>query len=310
MHIEKNVCESVIKFIFGLKDTIKVRRDMEVCGIREHLWLKRDPQRPGKIFKPVAPYVLRPEELQTFMNRLASLKVPTDYCGSLGKHIMDKKLGLMKSHDWHVLMQQLMPLALRGLMGAHVRLSLMRLSRVYRNICAKVWDPIDLPTLREDVAITFSMLEWEFPGAFFDVMSHLTLHIVEELDICGPVHTRWMYPIERAMKVFKGYVRNRSRPEASMAEGYILDETIGFVTEYLQDFRHVRHRIWDADEEEGVYGEVVEGAATKLTLDPVTRDVAHQYVITNVACLAPWVRYTTLNPLNPCWKIVKRKQFG
>jgi hypothetical protein len=86
----------------------------------------------------------------------------------------------------------------------------------------------------------------------------------------------------------------------------ILDETIGFVTEYLQDFRHVRHRIWDADEEEGVYGEVVEGAATKLTLDPVTRDVAHQYVITNVACLASWVRYTTLNPLNPCWKIVKR----
>ncbi len=69
-----------------------------------------------------------------------------------------------------------------------------------------------------------------------------------------------------------------------------------FVTEYLQDFCHVRHRIWDADEEEGVYGEVVEGAATKWTLDPVTRDVAHQYVITNVACLAPWVQYTTLNP--------------
>jgi hypothetical protein len=138
MHIEKNVYESLIKFIFGLKDIVKVRRDMEVCGIREHLWLKQDPQRPGKIFKHVAPYVLRPEELQTFMNRLASLKVPTDYCGSLGKHIMDKKLGLMKSHDWHVLMQQLMPLALRGLMDAHVRLSLMRFSRVYRNICAKV----------------------------------------------------------------------------------------------------------------------------------------------------------------------------
>jgi hypothetical protein len=60
---------------------------------------------------------------------------------------MDKKFGLMKSHDWHVLMQQLMPLALRGLMDAHVHLSLMRLSRVYRNICAKVWDPIGLPTL-------------------------------------------------------------------------------------------------------------------------------------------------------------------
>jgi hypothetical protein len=77
---------------------------MEVYGIQKHLWLKWDLQRPGKIFKPVAPYVVRLEELQTFMNRLTSLKVPIDYCGSLRKHIMDKKLGLMKSHDWHVLM--------------------------------------------------------------------------------------------------------------------------------------------------------------------------------------------------------------
>ncbi len=120
MHIDKNVCESMIKFIFGLKDIVKVQWDMEVCRIREHLWLKQDLQRSGKVFKLVAPYVLRPEELQTFMNRLASLKVPTYYCSSLGKHIMDKKLGLMKNHDWHVLMQLLMPLALWGLMDAHV----------------------------------------------------------------------------------------------------------------------------------------------------------------------------------------------
>ncbi len=33
---------------------------------------------------------------------------------------MDKKLGLMKSHYWHVLMQQLMLLALRGLMDVHI----------------------------------------------------------------------------------------------------------------------------------------------------------------------------------------------
>ncbi len=141
MHIEKNVCESLIKFLFGTKDTIKVRRDMEVCGVRPHLWLKRDPHNLGKIFKPVAPYVLKPEELKTFMSRLGSLKVPSDYCGALGKHIMDRKLGLMKSHDWHVLIQQLMPLALRGLMDPHVRLALMRLSRIFRKICVKVWDP-------------------------------------------------------------------------------------------------------------------------------------------------------------------------
>ncbi len=101
---QKNVCESLIKFVFGTKDTIKVRRDMEVCGVRPHLWLKRDPHNLGKIFKPIAPYVLTPEELKTFMSRLGSLKVPSYYCGALGKHIMDRKLGLMKSHHWHMLM--------------------------------------------------------------------------------------------------------------------------------------------------------------------------------------------------------------
>ncbi len=290
MHIEKNVCESLIKFLFGTKDTIKVRRDMEVCGVRPHLWLKRDPHNLGKIFKPVAPYVLTPEELKTFMSRLGSLKVPSDYCGALGKHIMDRKLGLMKSHDWHVLMQQLMPLALRGLMDPHVRLALMRLSRIFRKICVKVWDPTELLTLQEDVATTLSLLEWELPGAFFDVMTHLCLHVVEELAICGPVHVRWMYPIERALKTFKAYVRNKARPEASMAEGYIYDETIGFVTEYMQEFKHVRRRIWDAYEEEGVCGEVLEGAGIKFILPKECHDLAHQYVLTNTSCLAPWVR--------------------
>ncbi len=98
---------------------------------------------------------------------------------------------------------------------------------------AKVWDPKDFQALRDDVATTLSLLEWELPPMFFDIMTHLTLHVVEELDVYGPVHARWMYPIERALKMFKAYVRNRARPEASMAEGYLYDETIEFVTEYM-----------------------------------------------------------------------------
>ncbi len=72
--------------------------------------------------------MLKPKEVKTFMCRLASLKVPTNYCGDLGKHIMEEKLSSMKSHDWHVLMQQFMPLALSGLMDGNVRLTLMRLN--------------------------------------------------------------------------------------------------------------------------------------------------------------------------------------
>ena len=57
-----------------------------------------------------------------------------------------------------------------------------------------------------------------FSPAFFDVMKHLLVHLVEELDICGPVHVRWMYPMEKYLKALNGYVRNRAKLEASMAE--------------------------------------------------------------------------------------------
>jgi hypothetical protein len=53
--------------------------------------LTRDPQNLGKIFKHIAHYVLEADELKTFMTKLASLKVPTNYCGVLGKHIMENK---------------------------------------------------------------------------------------------------------------------------------------------------------------------------------------------------------------------------
>jgi hypothetical protein len=110
--------------------------------------------------------VLKPKELKIFMGRLGALKVPSDYCSVVGKHVMDKKLGNMKSHGWHVLMQQFMPLALKGLMHTNVHSNLMCLNRVFRNICAKVWDLASLPSLRKDVAITLNMIEWKLIGAF------------------------------------------------------------------------------------------------------------------------------------------------
>jgi len=84
-------------------------------------------------------------------------------------------------------------------------------------------------------------------------------------------------------------VRNQARLEASMVLGYVLDETLAFVIEYMQMFTHVRHQVWDGDEEEKVYGEVLEGFGSKFRLLPSAHDLAHQYVFTNATCLTPWV---------------------
>jgi hypothetical protein len=59
---------------------------------------------------------------------------------------------------------------------------------------------------KEDVATTIYMLEMVMPLSFFDVMTHLVIHLVEELNLCGPIHIRWMYCIKWMNKVLKGYV--------------------------------------------------------------------------------------------------------
>jgi hypothetical protein len=132
-------------------------------------------------------------------------------------------------------------------------------------------------------------LEKEFPLAFFDIMTHLLLHVVEEQDVCEPIHNYWMYPMERMMKVLKGYVHNMSQLEGSMVKGSVLDETMGFVIEYLQEFQHVSKRIWDVEEEKGVVGEVLKGVVEKVVLSSTLQDLAHNYVLTNIEIMAPWI---------------------
>ncbi len=71
--------------------------------------------------------------------------------------------------------------------------------------------------------------------------------------------------------------------------GLNFDEYLGFVIEYLQSFEVVQQHVWDANEEEGDVGEVVEGAWTKFVMSPTLRDLAHQYVLTNISIMTPWI---------------------
>jgi hypothetical protein len=97
--------------------------------------------------KPQASYVLTPTEFEVFAQTLESLKFPTGYSSNLGKHIRGKKFGALKSHDYHVLMQQLLPLALRGLLKSGARMAIMRMCKIFRRICTKVYNPADFDSL-------------------------------------------------------------------------------------------------------------------------------------------------------------------
>jgi hypothetical protein len=57
------------------------------------------------MMKPHASFVVKSNELDMFLSRFQSLKLPTDYGSSIAKHVLDKKFESMKSHDYHILMQ-------------------------------------------------------------------------------------------------------------------------------------------------------------------------------------------------------------
>ena len=71
-------------------------------------------------------------------------------------------------------------------------------------------------------------------------MVHLTVHLVREIKLCGPVFLRWMYPFEQYMKILKGYMKNHNRSEGYIVECYIYKEVIDFYSEYLINVKVIR----------------------------------------------------------------------
>ncbi|XP_074336233.1 uncharacterized protein LOC141673387 [Apium graveolens] len=93
-------------------------------------------------------------------------------------------------------------------------------------ICSKVIDVDKLEKMQSELVETLCQLEKHFPPSFFDVMIHLSVHLLREVKLCGLIFLQWVYPFERYLKAFKGYVRNPAHPEGCIAEAYIAGEAM------------------------------------------------------------------------------------
>jgi len=263
MHITKNVCESLLGTLLNMpertKDGPKARADLQSMGIREELHAKRpndddddddddddeakdtESRRKGKKAKkieydcPPACFTLSQKEIEQFFACLVGVKLPYGYAGKISRYLdsAKQKFSGMKSHDCHVLMTQILPVAIRGIMDVHVRETLFGLCNFFDVISRKSVGVRQLRRLQEEIVVILCELEMYFPPAFFDVMVHLLVHIVEDIIQLGPTFLHSMMPFERMNGVIKGYVRNRARPDGSIAKGFLIEECISFCTNYL-----------------------------------------------------------------------------
>jgi len=155
----------------------------------------------------------------------------------------------------------------------------MRISRVFQKICSKVVDSQSKAQMMDDVVESICTLEKEMLPSVFVVMMHLQIHLVEELFLCGPVHTRWMYPFERYMKTLKGFVKNKAKPKGSMAYGYLKEESIGFLNEYLSKYTPTTKRAWDDNEEPAIYDEILEGGKRDRPMSLHFQKLIHGFIL-------------------------------
>ena len=77
---------------------------------------------------------------------LNSIKVPLGYSSNIKRlpNMKEKKFAHAKSHDCHVLMTQLLPVALRGILPPNVRATIIKLCAFLNAISQKAIDPMSL----------------------------------------------------------------------------------------------------------------------------------------------------------------------
>ncbi|KAA0055007.1 uncharacterized protein E6C27_scaffold43052G001590 [Cucumis melo var. makuwa] len=202
---------------------------------------------------------------------------------------------LLSNHSWHKSKQH------DGKLERRPPPNVMNGDEILEQVNSLNFLVLNLDRLQSDIAFILCKFEKLFPLAFFDVMVHLAVHLSYEAKIVGPVTYSWMYPIERSLRTLKQYVRNKARPEGSIAKGFIMNEPLTFCSMYLCGIKTRFNR--DACNDDSIpdslsFGDFdvfrqnvrpLGGSISKM-LTESEKQMAHWYVVNNSPEIASYLR--------------------
>src|SRR3990170_2064403 len=138
--------------LLGFLGVYGKRKDTPEAWEDQQRMKEKDGMHP-KQYQGPASYALTKEEKEIFFECLSSMKVPSGFLSNIKEiiNMAEKKFQNLKSHDCHVIMTQLLPIALRGLLPKNVRLAIEKLCAFLNAISQKVINPEVLPRLQNDV---------------------------------------------------------------------------------------------------------------------------------------------------------------
>ena len=245
----------------------------------------------GKHVLPKAPWVLSKKEHIQVKRTISEFKTPTGCMHSLrGAFTKDDKLTGLKSHDWHKLLQFVLPVAIKDCLTEDIRACIYKISSLVRWISSKEIRKDSLESARINAIEAVCMVEKHFPTTILTIQMHLLVHIVDKVSLVGIVHYRWMFFLERFMKTLKSFVRQKARPEGSMAEGWLVQESLVFITEYLSSVDPEMPKLWSKDTDNRVSGEEPQGKGIMRKMDNALRDKIHKFCILNSQAMEKWLQ--------------------
>lgn len=93
------------------------------------------------------------------------------------------------------------------------------------------------------------------------------------------------------MKVLKGYVKNRARPEGCIVQRYLSEECTLFCSKYIKQASEVGAR--HARNEEFVSDLLLEGRPISegklIILNDEMLEIAHRYILLNSSVVGPYI---------------------
>jgi hypothetical protein len=123
--------------------------------------------------------------------------------------LLDLKVALsVKSHDYHVLLTQMIVIGIQNILPVNVQEAIMNFCFFFNAIGQKVLSEEALKSLEKRHYKTLCFLEMYFPPAFFDINVYFTTDLIMEIKLLGPVFLHQVYAYDRFNGILKSFVRN------------------------------------------------------------------------------------------------------
>jgi hypothetical protein len=155
-------------------------------GIRRELWLD-DSVKGTKL--STSCITLSKYKKNEFWRFLKNVKVPFSYSMNVSRLISLPDVNVapgMKSHDYHILLTQIITVENQNILPVNIREAIMNFFFLFNAIGQKVLNEEALESSEKRHYKTLCFLEMYFPSDFFDISIHFTTHIIKEIKLLWP----------------------------------------------------------------------------------------------------------------------------